>query len=334
MGKSALEAKVAFLSSPDGYPDKTTAVSTVETHMSWVFLTDTHAWKLKKPFRLDHHDLSSAAARREHCLLEVRLNRRLSEGVYLDVVALAEDEAGRLALGGPGTAVDWLVKMRRLPAERMLDALIRANALRVDDVKRVVRLLGHFYRQGPRPAVEPRDFRARIAAGIEENCRELGCAEYRMPREQVEAIAALQRAFLAREGSVFDERAASGRIVEGHGDLRPEHVCLEPRPQIIDCLEFSKELRTLDAAEELAFLALECERLGAPGLRHVIFAAYAEATGDRPPEPLVDFYQAYHAMVRAKLAAWHLRDPHLRLLPRWPAQARQYLLLARDHLGK
>ena len=90
----------------------------------------------------------------------------------------------------------------------------------------------------------------------------------------------------------------------------------------------------MDAAEEIAFLALECERLGAPKLRAPIFAAYTEATGDAPPDVLLHFYQSYHACVRAKIAIWHLRDPALGSYPRWAAQARGYLLLAERHIDR
>ena len=139
---------------------------------------------------------------------------------------------------------------------------------------------------------------------------------------------------LDREPALFDERARTGRIVEGHGDLRPEHICLLPEPQIIDCLEFSRDFRILDPADELAFLALECERLGAPGLKRTIFDAYTEFSGDAPPATLVHFYQSYRACMRAKIALWHLKEPALRDSRIWPAQARDYLRLARDHVER
>jgi aminoglycoside phosphotransferase family enzyme len=181
-------------------------------------------------------------------------------------------------------------------------------------------------------ALSPAQWHARFAAGIEENARELRAPAGALPQDLIENVRAGQRSLLERCAVHFDRRVAEGRIVEGHGDLRPEHVCLEARPQIIDCLEFSRSLRVVDCAEELGFLALECERLGAPQLKGEIFGAYGEFSGDRPPAELVDFYQSHHACVRAKIALWHLRDPSLADRARWPLQAGTYLRLAREHL--
>jgi aminoglycoside phosphotransferase family enzyme len=327
-----LEAKVAFLADPRSYPEAPSRVEAVETHMSWVFLTDRHAWKLKKPTRVDHHDLGTVEARRSHCHMEVRLNRRLTEGVYLAVVPLVVDADGGLRLGAAGEAVDWLIQMRRLPAARMLDRLIASGTLRAGELRPVVSLLAGFYRACAPAMLPAAQFRVRFVQGITGNGRELRLPEAALPAELVAATCARQLEMLERHAILFERRVAEGRVVEGHGDLRPEHVCLETPPQVIDCLEFSQPLRVVDAAEELGFLALECERLGAPQLKRELFEAYAELSGDRPPPALVDFYQSYHACVRAKLAVWHLLDPATRDRARWPAQAADYLRLAREHL--
>ena len=329
-----LAAKVAFLSDPRSYPEAPQGVQAIETHMSWVFLTDRHAWKLKKPVRVNGNDLATVEARRDHCHREVRLNRRLADDVYLGVLPLVIDGDGALRLAAAGTAVDWLVHMRRLPAARMLDRLVAAGTLREGELRPVIARLTTFYRSCAPVDMTPGRFRARFAEGIEENERALRLPQAALPAGLVTEVHARQRAALGRDAALFDRRLAEGRVVEGHGDLRPEHVCLESAPQIIDCLEFSLPLRLVDAAEELGYLALECERLGAPGLKREIFDAYAALSGDRPPPALVDFYQSYHACVRAKLAVWHLLDPAPRDLARWPAQALAYLALARGHLER
>ena len=261
-----LGAKVAFLSRPESYAEPTKRVEVLETHMSWVFLTDTTAWKLKKPVRSRYLDFSTEAARRLDCEEELRLNRRLSEGVYVDSVPLSLDARGGLRLGDGAQVVDWLVKMRRLPGERMLDRLLRERVLQREDLSRMIERLARFYRDAVPVTMLPAQYRARFVAEIAENRRELAAPAYGLPLEWVEATCAQQLALLERQARLFDERVVAGRIVEAHGDLRPEHICLEESPQIIDCLEFSRELRLLDPADELGFLALECERLGAPEL--------------------------------------------------------------------
>jgi aminoglycoside phosphotransferase family enzyme/predicted kinase len=325
-----LRAKLAFLLQPANYPEPTSGVEAIETHMSWVFLTERHAWKLKKPVRTQYLDFSTETARRLDCEEELRLNARLSDGVYLATVPLAADANGRLRIGGDGSVVDWLVKMRRLPAARMLDRMIRDRSVDATDVRRAVERLARFYREGTPIVMTPEAYRAHFAAEIAGNRRELVAPAYGLPAALVETVCSRLQAFLDRSPGLFDARVREGRIVEVHGDLRPEHICLEPRPQIIDCLEFSRELRVLDAADEIGFLALECERLGAPDLAPVIFAAYAGVAADAPPESLVRFYQSHRACVRAKIAVRHLDDPGLRGQPRWMAQALDYLRLAEE----
>jgi aminoglycoside phosphotransferase family enzyme len=134
--------------------------------------------------------------------------------------------------------------------------------------------------------------------------------------------------FLEENGYLFDARVRQGKIVEGHGDLRPEHVCLESQPVVIDCLEFNRSLRILDVASELSFLALECERLGAPEIGERILNGYSEQAGDRPANMLLGFYRAYHACVRAKIAIWHLNDANVQGRDAWVAKAEQYLRMA------
>ena len=133
--------------------------------MSWVFLTDRHAWKLKKPVRSQDVDFTTVTARRLNCAEELRLNRRLSDDVYLDIVPLSLDAGGRLRLLGDGDPIDWLVKMRRLPAARMLDRLILDGAATSDDVRRVVSRLARFYRDSAPVAIAGTAYRDGFARG-------------------------------------------------------------------------------------------------------------------------------------------------------------------------
>jgi aminoglycoside phosphotransferase family enzyme len=294
-----LAAKVRFLTEPRNYPGATPRVETIETHMSWVFLTDRHAWKLKKPVHQSYLDFSTAAARRHYCAEEVRLNRRLTQDVYLEAVPLTVDADGKLRLGPHGRVVDWLVKMRRLPAERMLDHMIRSGSVQADDVRRIVGTLCRFYRDCTPVPMGESEYRERFAAGIAGNMTELSATEFALPIVTIETVCARQRAFLERAAALFDARARGGRIVEAHGDLRPEHICLERQPQIIDCLEFSLDFRLLDTADELAFLALECERLSAAWMRQSGTETYTDLSSDAPADALLHFYQSFRACVRA-----------------------------------
>lgn len=325
----SLEQKVAFLQEPRSHVSRTSRVESIETHMAWVFLTDDRAYKLKKPVRDAFRDLVTIEARRRCCELEVRLNRRLAPDVYLGVVPLVAQSTGALCLGGEGQVVDWLVEMRRLPGARMLDALLRQNAASDAEVAAVGRKLARFYRGARRiPMTGPRYLR-RLARDIRATRRTLLRPRYGLDRQPIIEVADRLMSVLRTHACSFGERAR--RVVDGHGDLRPEHICLEPEPVIIDCIEFRADLRMVDALADLAFLALECERLGAAAVGRLIIDTYAREARDPRPEVVVGFYMAQNALARAKVAIWHLDDARVKEPARWLAKARTYLELAGRH---
>ena len=326
-----LESRVAFLRQPTSFPEPAYRVEAIETHMSWVFLTDGYAYKLKKPVCHDLFDFRTVEARRHYCAEELRLNRRLAPDVYIGIVALAIDAQGHLQLGGDSAVIDWLIKMRRLPTQHMLDYAIRKGTVSAEDIRRVADRLAAFYRNGIVIAVDPATYRSRFMHDIERNLRKLSRPEYRLPVERVHDLCRSQRAVLARGKEWFDKRVRAGKIVEGHGDLRPEHICLAPEVAVIDCLEFSRDLRMVDPADELGFLALECERLGAAESGALLLHTYSEITGDWPDAALVHFYQSYRAALRARIAIRHLDEEKFRYSAEWRRRAAEYLRLAESH---
>jgi uncharacterized protein len=327
-------AKVEFLLQPASYSESTRGVSAIETHMSWVFLTDRHAYKLKKPIKLAFLDFSTLARRKYYCEEEVRLNRRLAPSVYLGTVPIAIGTAGEMCLGGPGAAADWLVKMRRLPADRMLDQVIRLGKAAAEDVDHFAQRLAAFYRAAPPVTIEAEDYRRRYEAWVAGNLDELRDCEPILPAAPVERVHATQLGVLRDMPELFDSRVAEHRIIEAHGDLRPEHVCLGPEPEVIDCLEFNREFRLLDPVDELAFFGLECEILGAPDIGNRVLDQYLQDTHDAPPWRLLCFYKSYRACLRAKIAVWHVREPDGRAGAKWPALAQRYLALADVYAGQ
>ena len=309
----------------------------IETHISWVFLTDRFAYKLKKPVRFDFVDFSTPELRRQACQDEVRLNRRLAEDVYLEVVPMTLDAQGSLCFAGEATPcssseatpLDWMVKMRRLPADRSLDRLIESGTVSPDEIDRLGILLSEFFTHAATVSVSPHEFRSGIERHVLANATELTREEYEFDPLQVKRICGAHLRLLRLRPELFDARLRDGRVIEGHGDLRPEHVYLENgRAVVIDCIEFSSDLRTLDVADELSFLAMECDRLGAAAIGRRLIEVYQERTGDRPPAALMAFYKSYRACVRAKVTA--LRTQQLAPAQRSASAAtcRAYLDLA------
>lgn len=334
------EARLGFLMSRAAHGADPASAQLVETHMSWVIVAGERVLKMKKPVRYPFLDFSTPALRERNCREEIRLNRRFAPQVYLGLLALQWHD-GRFALlpedrlPAPGATVDWLVLMRRLPAERMLDRVIAAGTLRPADVDAVVAVLAEFYRRAERSAIEADAYVGRFR-------REQAINRQILLHPRFAAVAAgdsLDRLDAANDvhAATLRRRVVQGMVVDGHGDLRPEHVCLNHPPVVIDCLEFSAELRQVDPFDELAFLGLECTVAGAPWVAQRLVDGVAAALGDRPPQALVHLYTANRAALRARLAVAHLLDPQPRTPERWLPLGRRYLgqaVLALDALDR
>lgn len=319
---------VRFLLQPNSHAvPASRTVSLVQTHISWVFLLDRVVYKLKKPVRFGFLDFGTRERRRRACEREVELNRRLAPDTYLGVVPILLDARGHLRLGGPerlGTPVDYLVKMRRLPAEDSLERLLATDRLTESQIDEVASVLSDFYLRSPPVMLTIDAYRRRIEDHVADNFRELS-ADGSLDAACVRRVHAAQRRLLRTRPELFDTRVRDGRIVDGHGDLRPEHVYFAPQPTIIDCIEFNDEFRQIDVLDELGFLAMECDRQGAAWIGRRILDRYCAANRDEAPPALLDFYKSYRACVRAKVSV-------LRARQQTGAERTAALADARDHL--
>lgn len=329
-----ISTRIAFLSRASSYTENPAHVESIETHMSWVFLTDCFVYKMKKPVLLDCLDLRTLEQRHQNCLDELRLNRRLSRDVYLDVVALTASRSGQLELGGRGKPVDWLVKMRRLPREHMFDTAIARRQVDESQVRRITRILVDFYRQAEPENLTTDEYILQFENRIEANEAALLDPVYSLPGKTIGEIGKALRRCLSNTRDVFDARIEARRIIEAHGDLRPEHICLSDPPAFIDCLEFDRRLRVMDAADELAFLSMECEIAGAPFIGPLLFESYRRYSGDDPPPLLICFYKAHRAQLWAKLAIWHIRYHDDSATGHWTRRSMAYLRLASRFAGE
>jgi hypothetical protein len=273
-------------------PDPGISAELRETHISWVVLEGERAYKIKKPVRLPFLDYGSLERRHELCREEVRLNRRLAPDVYLGVCALVADAGGvRPAREDAPGAVEYAVVMRRYDERRTLSR----GAVGEAEVRAVGRRLAAFHAAADRPpdpdgSVEALD---RMLAENLATLRELGA--------DVEDAARLVDAVLAGRRGELLARARAGRVRDGHGDLRAEHVVLERGIEIVDCVEFDPALREIDVGLDLAFLVMDLLRRDrAPAA--ALVAAYREAGGDPGDDALVAFFAAQRALIRAKVA--------------------------------
>jgi aminoglycoside phosphotransferase family enzyme len=218
--------------------------------------------------------------------------------------------------------------MLRLPRERMLDAAIARDEVASDDVARVAQVLSAFYHRCEPVPMPLEDYLARLQQEVDLCRSELDAVDSDLDHAMVRRTADRLRGFLGRGA-----RLQAGRMVEGHGDLRPEHICLLPVPVVIDCLEFNRDLRLLDVADELSHLEIECARIGGRSVGRSLFAQVSGDLADAVPPGLKAFYCGYRAFTRARLAAWHNIDAPAADPTRWTRRAREYLALAEDYAG-
>lgn len=315
-GPVSLADKVAHLQRLCGPGD-----ATIETHFAWIFLVGDRALKLRKPVRRDTMDYGTIAARHADAENDVRLNRRLAPGVYLRVVPLARRSDGMLAPDGAGETVDWLVEMRRLDRTRFLDAALERHDVPPRALDSVAGLLAAFYAAAEPAITAPGKLGPRLAAQASANAQ----AVESLSAAKTRRLAALQHAAIASLAAELDARARDGCVVEGHGDLRPEHVLLSSPPLVIDCLEFDRDLRILDRAEELCVLELECARIGHAAAGRRLLEACLAKLRDEPSARLLDLYRSHRAAHRAKLYVWRSAEADGGTPTEWRSRAAKYL---------
>lgn len=295
-----------------------------ETHVGVVFFLGDRAYKLKKPVDMGFLDFRTREARLAACRREVTLNRRLAPDVYLGVADVS---------GPDGGLCDHLVVMRRMPDDRRLSSLVTSAAPVHEHLDRLARLLARFHQSAAcSPSVEDAASRDADADRWEANAIEMArFLGHPLDAPVAEEVMALARRYLAGRQPLFDRRIAEGRARDGHGDLLADDIfCLDDGPRVLDCLEFDDRLRFGDVLADVAFLAMDLERLGRPDLATFILDQYRLASGDSWPPSLADHYIAYRAQVRAKVAClrWSQGDTSS------GEAANRLLLLCHEHLRR
>jgi aminoglycoside phosphotransferase family enzyme/predicted kinase len=311
----------------------------VETHISRVYLSETQVYKFKRPVNLGFLDFTSIEARRTACDAEVKLNQRLAGDVYLGVVALVRSADGRLECRpaeqvDPGQALDWAVHMRRLDDTARADVRLQADALDAAEIDAIASLLARFHERAARDAqITSFGLPAQVRFNVEENFSQLtALPRPAVAQAELREIEAYQRAFLQLQATLLEQRAAQGFVRDGHGDLRLEHIYRSASGEhvVIDCIEFNQRFRYADVCADLAFLSMDLRVHARVDLAELLLQAYARHSGDYALYRLVDFYESYRALVRAKVSGLLANDAHVDETTRMraAAAARRYALLA------
>ena len=316
-GATSLSTLLSTLAQPECYSHHPAQVKVVQTHISAVFLAGDVVYKLKKPVRFSFLDYSTLPLRRHYCQEEVRLNRRLAPTVYLgvaSVLSLRRDaykvEDGSLS---DTRVVDYLVKMRRLPEERRLDSLIAAARVTKVGIHALAKRLAQFHQTASTEQAAIYGTPDIIWQAITDNFQETApFVGQTLRAKQYDRIRDFSQRFFTEHQELFSTRLREGRVREGHGDLRCEHVYfLDEGVTIVDCIEFSPRLRICDIASELAFLTMDLELQGAPALAAELAHTYAVQVEDADFLRLLPFYQCYRAYVRGKVESLKSREPEI-----------------------
>jgi aminoglycoside phosphotransferase family enzyme len=299
------------LLNPEIYPDRPRELKLVETHISLVFLTGNHVYKVKKPVDFGFLDFTSLEKRKHYCEQEVKLNRRLSPAIYLGVIKISQ-EKDRIGLEGRGgDVIEYAVKMKQIPEEYLMDKLLEKDQVTPEMIKSVSQKLAYFY-----SSAETNDFikgfarPERVKQDTDENFEQtekyIGVA---IGKEVYEFIRSRTNHFFETKKDVFDQRISSEKIRDCHGDLRLEHIFWGEEISIFDCIEFNERFRYTDVAADIGFLVMDLDYHDREDLSRHLIRTYVEKSGDREIKKILDFYKCYRAYVRGKVESFRLDDP-------------------------
>jgi aminoglycoside phosphotransferase family enzyme/predicted kinase len=292
---------VALLSSPATHAGA--AVERIDTHASMIFLAGERAWKLKRAVRYDYLDYSTAAHRRAMCEAEVRINRRTAPALYRGVTAVTREADGRLAIGGAGTPVDWLVEMTRFDQSGLFNRLAEAGVLPLHLMDPRARAIASFHHQAEsRTNHGGWDAMRRVIDGNAAGFAEEGAGI--LDPDRCARLTDRARFVLDRRGMLLDQRRDDGLVRQCHGDLHLRNiVLLDSQPTLFDAIEFNEGISSVDVLYDLAFLLMDLWRLGLPHHANVLWNRYLADTGDLAGLALMPLFLSCRAAVMAKTTA-------------------------------
>ncbi len=331
------EEKIEFFKNIHSYDHPVQKVEWIETHLSEVFVAGEFTYKMKKPNIFSYLNLSGLKERHQNLLSELHLNRILAPGFYLKVIPLMKNSEGELVLGesdGNARVVEWVLKMKTYSRERCLDVLIKKGKIPVEELNTALRILFDFYTKSSSTLWDPTEYLGAFQKTLEEVrvfTHQYGDHD---KLSLITKIINFQDAFIEHHSEEIKSRVENKKIVEAHGDLRPEHICLMTPSIFVDRLEFSETLRTIDPLDEIACLDLECEMLGDQALGGGVLKFYREYTGDKFSNELYSFYKIQRALVRSKLCLAHTQDFHVKDQSKWSLKCEDYLKLAWTYLNR
>lgn len=318
----------------DFYPHEVDRVRLRQTHISWVLLTGSFAYKVKKPVNFGFLDFSSLDKRRHFCMEELRLNRRMAPELYLEVLPIG-GEAGGFCLGEARDVREYCVKMRQFADADLLVERIRTDSFDAAWMDMLAKDIADFHARSQCDASttgfgEPRYLQQHIDATVDTAMRQPSIG-----KSTIGNLHRLSALHIGRLADTFARRMADGFIRDCHGDLHLGNIALfHGRPMVFDCIEFSLEYRAIDTLNDAAFLVMDCDARGHADLAFRFLSRYLESSGDYAGMPLLSLFLSYRAGVRGKVACLLAEDAALGEKDRQGKldEAAEYFSLAASYL--
>jgi hypothetical protein len=296
---------------PETYDEESGKIELTQTHISFVFLTRNFAYKVKKAVDLGFLDFTTLEKRRFFCEKELKLNRRLCEGMYLEVVPI--NRSNIIKIKGEGKPIEYAVKMKRMPQERMMNNLLEENKVDNKLIDEIAKIIAEFHSKAE---TNKRISEFGSLAIIETNWKE----NFEQTREFVgktiftkdfKFICESIDDFMKRNASLLERRMAEGRVRDCHGDIHSGNIFVTDRIYIFDAIEFNERFRHSDVASDVAFLAMDLDFKGRTDLSNFFIKRYVEYSGDQKLMKPLPFYKCYRAYVRGKVVSFKLKDPNV-----------------------
>jgi hypothetical protein len=301
------------LMNPQYLPDETKEVKLVQTHISSVLVADHFVYKIKKQVNFGFLDFSTLEKRKYYCQQEVELNQRLSQNIYLDVLAVQYDGERHTLGKGQGRIVDYAVKMRRIPDETLMLNVYQRKQLHSDHLKDIVQILSRFHAMAKTsPEITKYGEMQAFKINTDENFAQtqkyishtIDPADFALIRQWTED-------FYGQNQALFRKREEQGRIRDCHGDLHMAHICFINPIAIIDCIEFNERFRYSDTLADIAFLLMDLDYNDGKAFADELWHLYARSAEEEDMEALLKFYKIYRAYVRGKVGSFQLDDDHI-----------------------
>jgi aminoglycoside phosphotransferase family enzyme len=327
---------VEAMMKPEAYDEDTGSIEVVQTHISVVFLTKRFVYKVKKAVNFGFLDFTTLEKRRFFCEKELELNRRLCGDMYVEVVPI--NKANIIQIKGEGKTVEYAVKMKRMPQEKIMSRLIKEN--KVDDklIDRIAKIIAEFHLKA-KTNEEISEFGSSAATSInwKENFgqteefigKTISADNFKLIRDKVED-------FMNKNMGLFKKRMAENRVRDCHGDIHSGNIFITDKIYIFDAIEFNERFRYSDIAADVAFLAMDLDFRKRTDLSNVFIKKYVEYSGDQELRKLLPFYKCYRAYVRGKVTSFKLNDPNINVEEKMVAtnEANAYFKLAANYAKK